>query len=292
VFPHNYFGLFSPFPRENKIFVAMSFDDRFQPRWEDVISPAIRSVAINDTSFEPHRVDSRRIGDSILTEILGGITNDRLIFADVTTSGHVEGEPIRSGNVMYEIGLAHSVRLPEEVLIFRSDSDRLLFDIANVRVNFYDPDGDPAHARSQVSDAIIESLKEIDLKRILAVKSAAQSLDFTCWWVLAMAAANHCVPHFQTKTMRQALSNAANNAAIGRLLEFGALETEYVKLTPNLLRQADASAEQLVSYKPTAFGKAIIEYAAIEMDVTSPAIWSLLQEMFEQTPEITNQNNA
>jgi len=282
MFPRNYFGLFPPFPRENKVFVAMSFDDRFQSRWENVISPAIRNVAVNDTSLEPHRIDTRRIGDSILTEILGGITNDRLIFADITTLGHVDGRPIRNGNVMYEIGLAHSVRLPEEVLIFRSDSDHLLFDVANVRVNSYDPDGDPKHARAQVSDVIIESLKELDLKRSLAVKSAAQSLDFTGWWVLSMAAAKNGVHHFQTRTMGQALGNAANNAAIVRLLEFGALETDYVKLTTELVKQFNGPAEQLVKYKPTSFGKAILEYAATEMVGTSPEIQSLLAGKFEK----------
>ena len=259
----------------------MSFDDRFQARWENVISPAIRNVEVNDTPLEPDRVDSRRIGDSILTEILGGVTNDRLIFADVTTLTNVDGRPIRNGNVMYEIGLAHAVRLPEEVLIFRSDTDQLLFDVANVRVNSYDPDGDPAHARSQISDAIVESLKELDLKRNLAVKSAAQSLDFTGWWVLSMAATKDGVHHFQTKTMGQALGNAANNAAIVRLLEFGALKTDYVKITSELLRESDASAAQLLKYKATEFGKAILEYAATEMVGASPEIQLLLAKMFE-----------
>jgi|RhiMetdeSRZDD1v2_1073273.scaffolds.fasta_scaffold960869_1 hypothetical protein len=283
MFPRNYFGLFPPFPRNNKVFVAMSFDDRFLPRWENVILPAIRNVAVNDAPLEPDRVDARRIGDSILTEILGGVTNDRLILADVTTLGHVDGRAIRNGNVMYEIGLAHSVRLPEEVLIFRSDSDHLLFDVANVRVNFYDPDRDPAGARSQVSAAIIESLKELDLKRNLAVKSAAQSLDFTGWWVLSLAAANNGVHHFQTNTVAQALGNAANNAAIARLLEFGAFETDYGKLTPELVKQPDGSAEQLLKYKATAFGKAILDYAVSEMVGTSPEIQSLLAQMFDKT---------
>lgn len=260
----------------------MSFDDRFQPRWENVIAPAIRNVSVNDTILEPHRVDTRRIGDSILTEILGGITNDRLILADVTTLGHVDKKVIRNGNVMYEIGLAHSVRLAEGVLIFRSDSDHLLFDVANVRVNSYNPDGSPDDARRKVADAILESLKELDLKRHLAVKAAAQSLDFTGWWVLSMAAAKNGIQHFQTRTMGQALGNAANNAAIARLLEFGALETDYIKLTPEMVKTFDGPAEQLVNYKPTPFGKAVLEYAANEMVGMSPEIQSLLAEMFEK----------
>ena len=85
MYPQTYFGLFPPFPRENKVFVAMSFAPQFQARWKAVITPAIRSVMVNGKPLEPHRVDARQISDSVLTEILGGITNDRLIFADVST---------------------------------------------------------------------------------------------------------------------------------------------------------------------------------------------------------------
>ncbi len=197
---------------------------------------------------------------------------------------------------MYEIGLAHSVRLPEEVLIFRSDSDHLLFDVANVRVNSYDPDGDPPGARSVVQDAIIESLKELDLRRNLAVKAAAHSLDSTGWRVLSMAAINNGVHHFQTKSIAQALGHWANNAAIVRLLELGALETDYIKLTPELVKefgkQSDASAEHLLQYRTTAFGNAVLQYVANEMVGTSPETQSLLTEMIEQNAETAERNDA
>jgi hypothetical protein len=113
MYPANYFGLFPPFPREDKVFIAMSFDQRFEDRWTRVIGPAIRNIRVNDVPLEPHRVDIRQISDSILTEILAGITNHRAIFADVTSLGSIDGRPLRNGNVMYEVGLAHALRLPE-----------------------------------------------------------------------------------------------------------------------------------------------------------------------------------
>ena len=278
MFPHTYFALFPPFPRENKVFVAMSFDDRFQSRWEKVIAPAIRNVVVNEISLEPHRVDARRIGDSILTEILGGITNDLLILADVTTLGYEGNQPIRNGNVMYEIGLAHAVRLPEEVLLFRSDTDRLLFDVANVRINSYDPDGNVDEARDKIADSIIESLKEIDLKRSLAIKAAAQSLDFKAWRILSLAAMKNGLQQFPNT-----LANAAANAAITRLLEVGALETGYVKITPDLLTAlASFPEEKLVLYKPTPFGKAILGYTSNEILGKSVDIQSLIAALAEK----------
>jgi hypothetical protein len=139
------------------VFVAMSFDQRFQRRWEEVIEPGINSVQVAGQRLKAYRVNASVIGDSILTEILGGIGRARIIFADVTShnlEGATEEMPIRNGNVMYEVGIAHATRLPEEVLLFRSDRQRLLFDVANVRVNCYDPDNDPETARTVVSSAI------------------------------------------------------------------------------------------------------------------------------------------
>lgn len=262
MYPHHYFGLFPPFPREDKIFVAMDFGPQFRSRWEKVISPAIRNVQ----PLQPHRVDASQISDSILAEILGGISNDRLIIADLTTLVSVGGKTLRNGNVMYEVGLAHAVRLPEEILLFRSDSDSIPFDIANVRVNRYDPDGDPESAKAQMSEAIVKAIREIDLKRHMAVKKAAQSLDFLGWSVLAQACENGGVRHFETRTLVQSLGNTPRNATIARLLELGALATDFTTSVDEtggdeLRNDARPSDDKFFMYKPTAFGRAVYQNA-------------------------------
>ncbi len=119
----------------------MSFDPSFDARWPHVLAPAVRAVLVNDRPLDPHRVDLRRVSDSILTEILDGIARCRVFLADLTSFGEINGRAVRNANVMYEVGLAHAVRQPEEVLLFRSDDLDLLFDITNVRVHRYDPDG-------------------------------------------------------------------------------------------------------------------------------------------------------
>lgn len=282
MFPRNYFGLFPPFPRENKVFVAMSFDEKFQSRWDNAIAPAIQRVEVNGDRLQPHRVDAGTIGDSILTEILGGVTNDRLIFSDITSLGNTGGKPIRSGNVMYEIGLAHSVRLPEEVLIFRSDTDPLLFDVANVRVNFYDPDGDPEDASQRVVDSIVESLRELDLKRNLAVKSAFGSLDYESWKVLSTAMELTEIKNLPTRNLREAFDNARYNSAIIRLLEIGALEAEMIKLTPELLKKANQPIEALVTYRLTEFGRAVFEYSWTQLSDIPPEVISEVEKLAKE----------
>lgn len=273
MYPHHYFGLFPPFPREGRVFVAMSFDDRFRSRWEKVIAMAIRSVRRDGVPLEPHRVDTSRISDSILTKILGGISNDQLIIADVTTLDHINGRAVRNGNVMYEIGLAHALRLPEEVLLFRSDSDPVLFDIANVKINSYDPENNPEGARKQVAKAIVEAFNEIDLKRHLAVKIAVQSLDATSRSILLKACAVGSIHDFPTRKMGQALGNAPSNAAIRRLLEIGALTAH----NPNLIREfvgkdskeiqdfLSKEFREILKYTPTQLGRAMFTYMVAEM---------------------------
>ncbi len=203
----------------------MSFDPRFDGRWREVIAPAVRSVAVNERALEPVRVDMRKISDSILTEILDGISRCRLIIADISPIGEIDGRAVRNANVMYELGLAHATRQAEEVLVFRSDDRELLFDIANVRVHRYDPDGAPNTARDVVAQASTESLREVDLKRGLAVRAAAQSLSFPGWWILLE---NRRGPfrHPSTRTMGEALGSISRAQAIGRLLEIGAIQAD------------------------------------------------------------------
>ena len=261
MYPHNYFSLFPPFPRENKVFVAMSFDSRFDGRWEKVIGPAIKSVNVDGVPLEPHCVDTSRISDSILSEILEGISTSQLIFADLTTIGFLGRKPIRNGNVMYEIGMAQACRLPEEVLLFRSDSDGLPFDIVSVRVNKYDPDGDPDRARDFVAAAINEALREIRTGCHNAIKYAANGLDAISWTVLSEAAGNDdgVIRHYQTHNMILTIVHGPKNIAIGKLLDVGALATDF---DPSDGESVDdeSNGRQEIKYKVTSFGRALLEH--------------------------------
>src|ERR1700723_4143320 len=100
MYPGRYFNLFPAFPREPKVFVAMSFSPKFTQRWADVIQPAIGRVAIDSVPLQALRVDQRSISDSILTEILSGIGRCQLVFADITSMGELDGRRIRNEKVL------------------------------------------------------------------------------------------------------------------------------------------------------------------------------------------------
>lgn len=107
MYPLYIFDLFPPFPRNNKVFVAMDFGEKFENRWKDVIKPAIESVSINGDKLEPYRADTKKINDSIITEITSGIANCRLFFADLTTTDLIDnGINIKVKLAVKQLGMA------------------------------------------------------------------------------------------------------------------------------------------------------------------------------------------
>ena len=227
------------------------------------------------------RVDAKKISGSILTEILSGISRARAVFADITALDELNKRPIRNANVMYEVGLAHACRLAEEVLLFRSDEEELLFDIANVRVNRYAPDTQPEEARQMVAESIITVLQELELRRHLTVRRAVDSLDFGAWLRLLLIA-NGKRGHPQMRTMRDVMSNSQAVAAIGRLLELGAIRTDYFRITPqNAASSVDEPLERMVEYKVTEFGTAMLRELGERNGLGSPELTPVLEALVQ-----------
>jgi hypothetical protein len=242
-----------------------------------VLKAAIELVEVNGVRQRAHRVDLRQISDSVITEILDGIRRCRVFLADISTIGHLEGRPVRNANVLYEVGLAQAVRLPEEVLLFRSDRDELLFDVTNIRVNKYHPDEDPSAARNTVTETILASLRELDLRKHLAVHAAAHSLGFAAWQILVEAQTAAGVRHPPRRTFREAIGGANREAAIVRLLDLRAIRMEFVQVTTDMLG-VHAPREDLVRYRTTPFGAAIFRFGADRLGLLDPRQSALLRQ--------------
>lgn len=119
MYPQTYLSLFPAFPRSSQAFVAMSLADSFLPRWERVLRPALGRISSHGVPLVPFRVDISKSSDAILTEILQAISDSTVIVADLTAVGSLGDRPVRNSNVLYEVGLAHACRRPEEVVLFR-----------------------------------------------------------------------------------------------------------------------------------------------------------------------------
>lgn len=260
MYPMNLFAMFPPFPRKDIVFVAMSFDERFSHRWNNVIRPGIRRISSGDNRLEPVRIDERNISDSIMTEILLEISHARLVLADISSVGKVGDRAVRNGNVMYEVGLAQAIRLPEEVILVRSDEDYLLFDVQGVRVNKYSPEDDPKGATDVVAGLVLEALKQVELAKTLSVKQVLDKLDFKGWSLL-VEGAKGVIKHPQIRNMRDALSYGSSRLpSLLRLLDLGLVKMHCEKITEEKLKEGrEPQAEELFTYKTTEFGFAVLE---------------------------------
>jgi hypothetical protein len=209
----------------------MSFDERFTSRWENIIAPAISSIKLpNGDYLHPYRTDISTVSDSVLTEIEDCIATALLVFVDISTVGHIGNRAVRNGNVMYELGLAHAVRLPEEVLIFRSDDDPLPFDTANVRVISYEPDGEiMGPAFEKVVNCVTAALEEIELIKHKTVEEISRRLDLTAFRELLLASSEAGLRPPPRKSMGEIARNSAKVDAINRLIDYDLVTTDIVE---------------------------------------------------------------
>ena len=257
MYPAELLNLFPPFPKTNMVFVAMSFDPKFNAKWTEILSPAASKVMVNNEALFAHRVDLANKNDSLITEIVKNISESKLFVGDISTVGYLPingntNKPVRNANVLYEVGLAHACRLPEEVILLRSDNDQLDFDISGVRVHRYNPDNIEESIESVVN-LMLEALKSIDDRKRISVENASRSVDVTMYYLLQESLKN--IPHPSTRTMGEVLSNTERVTAINRLLGLSMFETVFKECTPELFK---GPANEVASYKITHFGRAVL----------------------------------
>src|SRR4051812_6902313 len=85
--PNAYLRSFWRLELRPQIFVAMSFDETYRSRYEKVIAPAVSRLSVNGKRLSPYRVDTSKSGDSILTDIMEGVSHCQMIVADLSSMG-------------------------------------------------------------------------------------------------------------------------------------------------------------------------------------------------------------
>jgi hypothetical protein len=262
MYPAHILSLFPPHARKDFVFVAMSFDPAFETLWTEVLSRAIAGVECNGKALQPHRVDLSRQGDSIITEIVQHIAEDRLILVDISTlgwmrKGRKRSKPIRNANVMYELGLAHASRVPEEVVIVRSDNDPLDFDVSGVRVHRYPED--LTQATRFIGHLLVDALHAVDQRRSIAVRHALRSLTPQKFFLLHGTGP---LRYPDPKTFGDHIASQETRGAIKELLSDGLLEAALEALPANFM---DLPAAELFCFRVTTFGRAVYQAARTEL---------------------------
>jgi hypothetical protein len=214
MYPREYFDTFWRPDLRDEVFVAMAFDPAFDDIWEGILKPAVAQIGM-----AANRVDATVISGNILTDIMDGIAQARLILVELTAlqCGHP------NDNVMYELGLAHALRQASEVLLIRSDTEKILFDVSPIRIHTYHR-SDPAKARSQIAGWVRNSLAEVNSIKSLKVQLAVEALDDTCLSLMKACADTDWFYLSQDQTMDGILSSIPNRLATSRMLELGLLQ--------------------------------------------------------------------
>ncbi len=155
----------------------MTFDERYRQRFDAVIRPAIESITAEGVRLSAKRVDASKSGDSILTEIVDGISHARMVLADVSTVGRdsATSAPYRNGNVMYEVGVALASRLPADVLLIRDDREKFLFDVSaipHMTIDFTQTE----QAKQLLQTELLQRLKEQNFAQDARVTIATAGL--------------------------------------------------------------------------------------------------------------------
>ena len=103
---------------------------------DDVYKTIKRAVTGGEVCFHCTRADEFLRGGRVMSDILEAIGRAEIVLADLSGV---------NANVMYELGIAHTVKDPRKVIIITQESLRdLPFDIRDLRVIPYkasDPDG-------------------------------------------------------------------------------------------------------------------------------------------------------
>jgi hypothetical protein len=242
MYPRHYFDLFRPDVDEETVFVGMSFAPDDERRWRDLIEPAT-----NDAGFRPLRVDmSTVVSDAILIDVMKGILNSKILLFDISADSNGN----RNGNVMYELGLAHAIRTPEAVVIIRSDSTPLLFDVSNMRIHVYD-----LAAVEQSRAFLSEILKQVAANQIsvrtMMLDRVVSMLDEVC---LGFMESHGHMDAFSHRSPERAFEPdaVAGRSAIRHMLELGVVVLEWRK------------EHHAYAFRWTYMGRAVLQYLGFD----------------------------
>jgi hypothetical protein len=267
--PHTFYSSLFETEKRDEVFVIIPFTDEFLPRWEGVIEPCIRE----DLGLQAIRVDERQSGESVVHDILEGIAHSRLVLVDITSKPLWNRDPTRpthrSGNVMWELGVAHVIRLPDEVIVVKSDDEPTIFDLTQFRAFTYDP-RDPIEARRIIADLARDRLRTIsrtatDHVRNVASRVGADAIGLFFEALSKPAGMEHGVKH-----ELGVVAPLPRTAAIVRLVEFGVLRMRMTPERGDHLKPGQIAATAL--YELTAFGKQVFWHLLREMGFTEQQV--------------------
>lgn len=168
MYPKHFFERFWEGEQKNQLFVGMPFDKNLNKKFK----------IINDTSKKIGFEKAFRVGldteaNSINDVIFDGIAHSKMILFDLSDD---ERTGKVNPNVIYELGIANSVREPFDIVLIRKRTEEKLdlpFDIQGLNINLFDKELTEEFIKKKIADA----LKNQEWHKSKRVRVISESID-------------------------------------------------------------------------------------------------------------------
>lgn len=242
MYPREFFDTYWRGDLQKEVFVAMPFGGEFDEVFKQAIKPAIENDLVGRREYSANRVDRfHTISECIHTKILDGIAHATLVFADISVMRQGPWKGQRNGNVMFELGIAQTIRPATDLIVVRSDKKEIAFDISHIRAHQYNG-SNLSKARRKFADLLREGLNHRETVKRLRIQRARDRLDVDCMNLMVQF---YCNGTFSEFTVGQC--TAEERLAATRLLDLGIIRC--YNPTGNTYR-----------YQWTDFGKACFQH--------------------------------
>lgn len=130
---------------ENQCFFAMPFASEYTNVYDTL------SLYLKNANYKPLRVDENsEAGVPIITLILKGIANSQYIIVDISES---------NANVFYELGIAQTLKEPNNIFIIKEKMSKTPFDIQHLQYISYDKNN-----LKKLANELLEKLQSCQYK--------------------------------------------------------------------------------------------------------------------------------
>jgi hypothetical protein len=212
MYPKLFFENFWSSGQKNEIFIGIPFDGEYNTKFQKIDRVA-KSLGFD----KANTVKEGIIAGDIIHEILDGIANSKTLLFDI--SDDTRWSKINE-NVTYELGIAHAMREPEDILVIRKKSEKpISFDFSHIRYHEYDVLGED-WLKEKLND-VIETQKWHKSKRINRIISLLDVTSLQFILCFGLNPLDHTSDHFHDGNIKDPIQKLA----ILRLLDLNIIYT-------------------------------------------------------------------
>jgi len=160
-----------------KIFVAMPFDDKYEPIYRDLIETAVGDVNKSRKATEQltlYRAKDPKHTRTGWLDILENLFTARVVIGVLTGD---------NPNVFYELGIAHATQQIERQILIAEKGYKVKFDLKDIIFRRYDLD-DVQASIEELSASILDTLKYYNIINDRLISQAEAKISRFELWVL------------------------------------------------------------------------------------------------------------